>query len=323
MEYKYLFFDIECANTYLGEGKICSFGYVLCDNNFNIIEKKDILINPKASFDKNLFTGKYGCKLFYSEDEFKKNPTFKGLFSKIKKIFNDLNTLFFGWGVENDVDYIVSECLRYDLEHLYFKTFNTQLLFKKYYQSEKIISLEKAKEILQIDEAINLHKSDDDAMLNLLVIKKIVEENKKNLSDEYVNFDEALIVCNEEKYHEVLTRHIKNKQKRDKMILEEKIQKELRNFYNGSYKVKINDELKNNKYYISKACKENNLEEVKEVAKYILQRQGVLLKRNKGNYIICSKKEIKYFLKSPKVIENRQNVILIDDFYKMIFHKNA
>ena len=36
---RYLFFDIECS-----EGRsICSFGYVLTDCVFNIIEKKDIL----------------------------------------------------------------------------------------------------------------------------------------------------------------------------------------------------------------------------------------------------------------------------------------
>lgn len=41
---RYLFFDIECS-----EGKsMCSFGYVLTDEKFRILEKDDILMNPEA-----------------------------------------------------------------------------------------------------------------------------------------------------------------------------------------------------------------------------------------------------------------------------------
>ena len=36
---KYLFFDVECANVHHGS-KMCSFGYVLTDENLNIIESK-------------------------------------------------------------------------------------------------------------------------------------------------------------------------------------------------------------------------------------------------------------------------------------------
>ena len=49
----YLFFDIECANCDGGNGKICSFGYVLTDTDFNVLEYKDLLIDPKAKFKLN------------------------------------------------------------------------------------------------------------------------------------------------------------------------------------------------------------------------------------------------------------------------------
>ena len=42
----YLFFDIECANCDNGNGKICSFGYVLTDTDFNILEYTDLIIDP-------------------------------------------------------------------------------------------------------------------------------------------------------------------------------------------------------------------------------------------------------------------------------------
>ena len=51
---RYLFFDIECS-----EGKsMCSFGYVLTDEKFRILEKDDILMNPEAIFH----TGAWGKK---------------------------------------------------------------------------------------------------------------------------------------------------------------------------------------------------------------------------------------------------------------------
>ena len=42
-----VFFDIECASVNKTTAKICAFGYVVCDENFNIIKKEDILVNPK------------------------------------------------------------------------------------------------------------------------------------------------------------------------------------------------------------------------------------------------------------------------------------
>ena len=43
---KYLFFDIECSNCHGGIGKMCEFGYVLTDENFNIISQDDIPMSP-------------------------------------------------------------------------------------------------------------------------------------------------------------------------------------------------------------------------------------------------------------------------------------
>ena len=45
----FLFFDIECANCFGGVGKIFSFGYVLTDEHFNILERDDILMNPDVT----------------------------------------------------------------------------------------------------------------------------------------------------------------------------------------------------------------------------------------------------------------------------------
>ena len=57
---KYLFFDIEGACPKLST--IATFGYVLADENFSILAKEDILVNPNSKYDwyvlKNLLSYK-------------------------------------------------------------------------------------------------------------------------------------------------------------------------------------------------------------------------------------------------------------------------
>lgn len=52
---RFLFFDIECANTFNNICKLCSFGYVIMDEHFNLIEQRDIIINPEDIFDPYFF----------------------------------------------------------------------------------------------------------------------------------------------------------------------------------------------------------------------------------------------------------------------------
>ena len=77
-----LFFDIECSNGH----DICSFGYLLVDNNFNILIKEDLLINPNAPFILAKKGEKPKIQLAYSELTFKKQPIFKHYYSKIKRL---------------------------------------------------------------------------------------------------------------------------------------------------------------------------------------------------------------------------------------------
>lgn len=39
---KYLFFDCEFANCFDSKEKICEFGYVMADENFNVLYKDNI-----------------------------------------------------------------------------------------------------------------------------------------------------------------------------------------------------------------------------------------------------------------------------------------
>ena len=74
---KYVFFDIECACVYKNVAKICVFGYCVADEQFNILEKEDILINPNGRFHLTDNRGGGGIVLPYDYDSFSKLPDLK------------------------------------------------------------------------------------------------------------------------------------------------------------------------------------------------------------------------------------------------------
>ena len=55
---KYLFFDIEGANCYNYTSKMCTFGYVITNEKFEMLSKVDVIMNPEAHFDKHIIAKK-------------------------------------------------------------------------------------------------------------------------------------------------------------------------------------------------------------------------------------------------------------------------
>ena len=64
---KYLFFDIECSNGH----NICSFGYVIADQSFCILQKEDIVINPESPILLAPHGKRPKIQLAYSDDYLK------------------------------------------------------------------------------------------------------------------------------------------------------------------------------------------------------------------------------------------------------------
>ena len=84
-----VFFDIECASVNKNSAKICAFGYVVCDENFNIVKKEDILINPRGKFRLTDRSGDKGLILPYSYGDFKNYPPFTKIYPQIKSLLED------------------------------------------------------------------------------------------------------------------------------------------------------------------------------------------------------------------------------------------
>ena len=177
----YLFFDIECANCFGGHGKICSFGYVLADMNFNIIEQKDILINPASKFHLGR-KGQEEIVLGYDKEEFKKSPKFDFYYDRIKELLERPDVIIFGHSVNNDINFLLSECVRYQKPYFSFKAYDTQILHKHFMPESNINALGKICESFEI-EVENLHRSDYDAYLTMRVAKRICEELHSSMDE--------------------------------------------------------------------------------------------------------------------------------------------
>ena len=126
---KYLFFDIECSSVSKNAAKICAFGYCLTDEQFNILEKEDILINPQGGFHLTDRKGEQGLVLPYQYGEFKKYPTFPQKAEKIYALLQDKDTLVVGHASMNDVKYLNLESKRFSLPSFSFAFADTQFIY--------------------------------------------------------------------------------------------------------------------------------------------------------------------------------------------------
>ena len=126
---KYVFFDIECACVYKYTAKICAFGYTVTDENYNVLEKEDILINPKGKFHLTDRKGGDGIVLPYEYDEFKSRPIFPAVYKKIKALLEDPDAIVLGHATHNDVNYLNLETKRYRLPSFRFAYHDTQFFY--------------------------------------------------------------------------------------------------------------------------------------------------------------------------------------------------
>ena len=174
---KYLFFDIEGACPKLST--IATLGYVLTDENFSVIEREDILMNPASKYDwyvlKNL--------LSYTKAELAKHPKFSAHYEKIKSLLEDGETVVCGYSIVNDLKYLNSECKRYSLPPLRFSFLDVQTLADRYFESKNQIGIERAYAMLEIEDEILLHRSDEDALATMKVAKKLCEKTGLKLTE--------------------------------------------------------------------------------------------------------------------------------------------
>lgn len=173
---EYIFFDIECANCFGGRGKICSFGYVITDEQFNVKEKNDILINPHSKFHLYGSGNRPGIVLGYDEDEFFSSPDFKVYYPTIRNLLTRDNTMIFGFAVMSDAGFLKSECERFHREMFDYNFIDIQRIYTDYKGLDNTPGLIKCAAEYGVTETQDVHKSDDDSYFTMRVLKGLCEE---------------------------------------------------------------------------------------------------------------------------------------------------
>lgn len=170
-----VFFDIECASVNKTVAKICAFGYVICDEQFHIRRKKDILINPRGKFRLTDRKGDKGIVLPYDYDSFIKYPRFSKIYPFIKTLLENPNNIVIGHSTVNDVKYLNLETKRFSKESFNFEFSDSQLL---YMTARNDFSRQFGLEHIANDLGVEFtpHRAADDAYATMRVVEALCKE---------------------------------------------------------------------------------------------------------------------------------------------------
>ena len=168
-----VFFDIECASVNKNSAKICAFGYVVCDENFNIVKKEDILINPRGKFRLTDRSGDKGLVLPYSYEDFKNYPPFTKIYPQIKSLLEDGGNIVLGHSTMNDIKYLNLETRRFKLPSFNFSFSDSQLIYMTYINDfTRQFGLEHIASELGVE--FTPHRAADDAYATMRVVEKML-----------------------------------------------------------------------------------------------------------------------------------------------------
>jgi len=178
---QYLFFDIECACVYKSVAKICAFGYVLTDERFRVLEREDILINPKGKFHLTDRKGGEGLVLPYEYEDFKQYPVFAREYQRIKALVENKDYLVLGHATGNDVKYLNLETRRYKLPSFRFDFYDTQFFYMNVENSfVRQYGLQGMAEELGVE--FTPHRAVDDAYATMRVCEVLCAREKTDVN---------------------------------------------------------------------------------------------------------------------------------------------
>ena len=161
-----LSYDIESTTGSHSDGSMCTFGYCIADEKFNIIEQRDIVMRPHGKrYEPRI-------KLHYDKAFIKAQKPFPEYYEEIKRLFSSCD-LIIGFSVSNDVDFLNNACDIYKLEKIEYEFLDIQLLHKTVEKRPNASGLESVANEMGIEYLA--HRSDEDARVTLLLLKNITE----------------------------------------------------------------------------------------------------------------------------------------------------
>lgn len=176
-----LSYDIESCSGGIEDASLCSFGYCLADDNFNIIKQEDILVNPapKKFSLSNTYSKKKYIELAYPESRFREAPKFNKQYSNIASKFKG-DILVVGYAVDNDVKYLNNACDYYHLKRIPFKFIDVAQIYMIVNNENHLTGLQDVAKAMEIEFVA--HRSDEDARATLTILQKICAREELSLA---------------------------------------------------------------------------------------------------------------------------------------------
>ncbi|MBQ7346811.1 MAG: 3'-5' exonuclease [Clostridia bacterium] len=167
---KMLFFDMEFADGRV-PGSIYSFGYLMTDENFEVIcPQTDILINPDSTWNEYVETH----ILAYPKEEVEAAPKFPELYDTLGELFARAD-IAVGFAVNNDTRALKKDCERYGLAPFRFRTLDMEKLCRKMEEHKQAHGLGGYVQAWCGEEPDNRHRSDGDAYATMLLLRAICQ----------------------------------------------------------------------------------------------------------------------------------------------------
>jgi DNA polymerase III epsilon subunit-like protein len=167
-----LFFDMEFANGQV-PGSIYSLGYLMTDENFEIIRPQtDLIINPDSTWNdyvaKNI--------LAYPMEVFDGAPKFPEVYEELKALFEEAD-IAVGFSVSNDTRALKKDCERYGLSPISFFHFDTERLCRLMEEHKNAHGLSGCVRAWCGIEPENQHRSDGDALATMHLMRAICRDS--------------------------------------------------------------------------------------------------------------------------------------------------
>ncbi len=167
---KLLFFDMEFADGKV-PGSIYSFGYLMTDENFEILTPPtDLLIDPESTWNEYVEQN----ILAYPKEEVEAAPSFLQRYESIKALFAEAD-LAVGFALNNDVRALRKDCERYGLPMFPFASFDTERLCRLMKEHKDAHGLAGYVRAWCREEPDHRHRSDGDAYATMLLFRAICQ----------------------------------------------------------------------------------------------------------------------------------------------------
>lgn len=323
---RYLFFDIESSIG--SNGHICEFGYVVTDEKLNIIEKRNILMNPKGEFSWRVLRK----ILRYSKYVYEMQKSLPSYYEHIKDLFNN-SDMVFGFATANDAKYLNEDCNRFNLKYINYKFYDIQKILWEFDKGRYERGLDNALKCYHIDKIGISHDALDDAINSMNILKYIVEALDLSVEDLLSLVKNDLDQTNEGIIESLeINRLVKEERKRLILTKSTSITKKNRSIFNNYVEYKnanaINNISDNALYYksvsISLNYEESHFSEMFNIVN-ILSSVGAIYETKSSNADVfikdpldkkCSR--LKYVIEANENKDNKIQILEFEDFLKLL-----